>query len=260
MSSILSLQDVRLDVNRKTILSNISLDIKTGRHTAIIGKNGAGKSFLLRTICGEHFPTTGVVTLLGKKLGTYDIWRLRTHIGIVSDRLQKEYFSGSTVENVIAAGFFASNGLFDEITPAMREKIEEIIEFLEIKHLRGRRFGELSHGEQRRTLIGRALVNNPELLLLDEPCTGLDIASREEFLTTLSKIAQEQKTTILFVSHHLEEIIPQIQDIVFIKEGKVFAQGKKEIMFTEKMLSDVFDHPVRLFEQDGRFFPRPGAS
>jgi iron complex transport system ATP-binding protein len=257
-SPILTLDRVSLVRDGRRILHDVSFTVRPGEHWAVIGKNGAGKSFLLRMICGEHFPTTGTIEVLGKRFGEYDLWKLKVHIGVVSDQLQARYHPDERGEDIVLSGFFASIGLYDRVTQSMREKAAGLLEHLAIRHLRHRRFDQMSHGEQRRLLIARALVLDPALLILDEPCTGLDIASREEFLKALSAVTRSG-VSLLLVTHHLEEIIPEINHVLFLKDGRVAGRGLKDDLLTVSLLRELFDHPVSVTRSHGRFFLRTDA-
>ena len=255
---VLALDRVSLVRNGKPILREVTFTVAPGEHWAVVGKNGAGKSFLLRMIAGEHFPTTGAIDVLGKRFGEYDLWKLKVHIGVVSDQLQARYHPDEPGEDIVLSGFFSSIGLYDRVTETMRRKAADLLARVGVAHLRERRFDEMSHGEQRRLLIARALVLDPALLILDEPCTGLDIASREEFLSGLSAVAGTG-VSILLVTHHLEEIIPEIGNVLFLKEGRVTASGPKERLFDAAHLTRLFDHPVSVTRSHGRYFVRTDA-
>ncbi|HEQ71324.1 MAG TPA: ABC transporter ATP-binding protein [Spirochaetia bacterium] len=250
---ILDMRDVSLVIDTKTILKDISFSVRQGENWAVIGKNGAGKSFLLRMIAAQHFPTAGTIDLLGKRFGEYDLWKLKTHIGFVSDLLQKNYHGGDPGEEVVLSGYFSSIGLYDRVTAGMRRKAKALLAFLGIEDLAERPFDRMSHGEQRKTLLARAMVLDPALLILDEPCTGLDLATREEFLDALSRLART-KTAVILVTHHLEEIIPEIDRLLCLKDGMIAFQGPTRKLMTPGNLTRLFDHPVTLEIKNKRYY------
>ena len=220
---------------------------------AIIGRNGSGKSFLLRILSGNLFPSTGIVKIFGKQLGFVNIWDLRKEIGFVSDHLQREYDRETRVINVIYSGFFASNGLYQDVTDEMKEKVVDILEFLEIFHLRDRVFGHLSSGEQKKVLIARSLVFSPKLLIFDEPCNNLDLASKEDVLHSIQKLVQKGHN-IVFVTHHIEEIIPQINNVLFLKEGKIIKSGDKVKMMNKKLLNNLLSYKFGVVKKNGWYY------
>lgn len=253
---ILSLSHVTLVRDGKRILSDVSFTVRRGEHWAVIGKNGAGKSFLLRMIGAQQFPTSGAIEVLGKRFGEYDLWKLKPHIGFLSDLLQAGYRPGERGEDIVLSGFFSSIGLYDRVNRSMRRAARVLLERIGIRHLADRRFDEMSHGEQRTLLITRALVFEPALLVLDEPCTGLDLATREDFLSTLSRVAVRGGASIVFVTHHLEEIIPECTHVLLLKGGRVAAAGDKARLMTVKNLSSLFDCPVSVAKRGSRYWVR----
>jgi iron complex transport system ATP-binding protein len=249
---ILALDRVTLIRDGKKILDDVSFRVRPGEHWAVLGANGAGKSFLLRLLGGEHFPTSGTIDVLGRRFGEVDLWELKVRLGFVSDLLQARYRPQSRGEDIVLSGFFASNGLYDRVTPLMKKKACVWSDRLGIRHLFPRRFDELSHGEQRKLLIARALVLDPAILILDEPCTGLDLAAREDFLSALSAVARSG-VSLLIVTHHLEEIIPEVNRVLLLRQGRVTGAGPKKDLLTASRLGRLFDHPVSLRIVSGRY-------
>jgi iron complex transport system ATP-binding protein len=256
MNTLIELQDVSIVRDKKTILDKINWKVLDNENWAVIGRNGAGKSFLLRLLSANLFQSSGTVKIFDEEFGKVNIWELKKKIGFISDLLQKEYNENTKAINVVYSGFFASNGLYEEVTPKMEKRSDEILDFLEIQDLKNRAYGKLSQGEQRRVLIARAIVFKPKLLIFDEPCTGLDIASREEFLSTVEKLV-EKGHNIIFVTHHIEEIIPSINKVLFLKEGKVFECGNKKEMMKENHLNNVLEFKFKINEKNDRFWAEP---
>lgn len=253
MKNIISLDKVTVIKKRKTVLDNISWDVKKGESWAVVGKNGAGKSFLLRLIALNHYPSSGRVSVFGRQIGEVNIWDLKNRIGFVSDLLQEEYSVNITVNEVVYSGFFSSIGLYYPVDENIVNKTEKILELLRIEHIKLKKFKQLSHGEQRKVLIARALVSNPQLLILDEPCTGLDIPGREEFLKTLQKLLN-LNINIIFVTHHIEEIIPEINNVMLLKNGKILHLGTKQKVLNKENLNSTFDHNFEVIERNNRYW------
>lgn len=253
MNTIISLKNVSVTRDGNRILNNVSFDIKKGENWAIIGRNGSGKSFLLRIISTLIYPSEGSAEIYGNTLGQTNIWDLRHKIGVVSDLLQREYSGKVKVRDVVASGFFSSIGLYENLTDEQIIKIDEIIDKLGIRHIANREYKNLSQGEQKKVLIGRSLVFDPELLILDEPTTGLDIAAREDFLETVSKLIKHGHNVIL-VTHHIEEIVPKINKILFMVNGSVYNYGDKKKMMTNKYLNEVLSIKSKIKKKKNRYW------
>jgi iron complex transport system ATP-binding protein len=251
-SFLLELKNVNVIRSGKKILNSVSLSIEQGEHVAIIGPNGSGKSSLIKTFTKEYHPLASadglVLNIMGK--GTWNVFELRKLLGIVSGDLQQTYCRQVSVLDVVLSGFFSSIGIYynHEVTPEMETRAREVLEFLEISHLAARLMSELSSGEARRALIGRALAHDPQALILDEPTTSLDLKALHDFRESVRKIADSGKSVIL-VTHALEDIIPEINRVILIKEGKIFRDGKKEEILTDSNLSELFSLPVEVLEK-----------
>ena len=233
-------------------LDRLSLRIEAGRHAAILGANGSGKSTLVQLIARQLYslaPGHGrsPVRVFGRD--RWNVAELRGLLGIVSPALQHDYTTDTPLEvfDAVVSGFFAARGLWlnHEVTAAMRERANATLAQLEASHLIGREMASLSSGEARRVLIARALVHRPRALLLDEPCAGLDLASRRHFLETLRALARGG-TTLLLVTHHVEEIIPEIDRVLLLKHGRTLRDGDKAATLTDAALGEAFGMPVRV--------------
>jgi len=251
---LLELKNVTVIRCGKKILDSVSISIEEGEHVAIIGPNGSGKSSLIKTFTKEYHPLASTDELVLKIMGK-DIWNvfeLRKLLGIVSGDLQQTYCRQINVLDVILSGFFSSIGIYynHNVTPEMETRAREILEFLEISHLENRLICELSTGEARRILIGRALVHDPCALILDEPANSLDLKALHSFRECIRKIANSGKSVIL-VTHNLQDIIPEINRVVLIREGKIFRDGEKRDILTDANLSELFYLPVRVLEKGG---------
>lgn len=244
------------------VLDNISLIIREGEHTAILGPNGAGKSSLIRLIAHLDYPLahedgSPPLLILGEEL--WNVFELRSLLGIVSADLQNSILMGTLpgrtrgLEAVIA-GFFGSYGVYGHhhVTSAMRTRAQQALDLMEAGHLAGAFVEAMSAGEVRRIMIARALVPEPRALLLDEPTTGLDLMVRHRFLRTLRNLAHHGKTIIL-VTHHIEEIFPEISRVILLNHGRVLLNGNKEEVLTSAHLSAMFEGPVAVHKANGYF-------
>lgn len=252
---LIEFRNVSVFCESEKALDSVSITVGEGESLAILGPNGAGKSTFVRTIMREHYPVQGRDTIFrirGKEV--WDVFALRSAIGIVSNDLQFTFMRPVTGREVIFSGFFSSIGLFNqEITPAMEQKADEILAFLEISHLRDRPMDRMSSGEARRLLIGRALVSEPKTLILDEPANSLDLHALHGFRNTLRKVAGSG-TGIILVTHNLHDIIPEIPRIVLMKQGRVFADGPKEQILTEERIGSLFSVNLRIRQEGGYFY------
>jgi len=253
MSEIIKLSDVSVIRNKVKILDNINWSVNPGENWAVIGRNGAGKSFLLNVIAGNIFPSQGKVTVLDRTFGETDMLELRRLIGYVSPAFQYNYDGATSVNKVVYSGFFASNGLYYDPTPQMIDQTADILRRMGLSHLADKPFGLLSSGEQKKVLIARAMVFSPKLLILDEVCTGLDIASREEVLSFIEGLSHN--ISLIFVTHYIEEIMPSITNVLYLRGGKTFAAGTKTEMISSDYLSTVLDlRSVVHINDSGRYW------
>ncbi|GAB2565399.1 ATP-binding cassette domain-containing protein [Gracilibacillus alcaliphilus] len=245
---VLHLKDVSLKKDGNWILKNINWDINKGENWALLGLNGAGKTALLHMLCCYYFPTKGEVEVVGRKFGRDVLGeQLRQQIGIVSSSLKQKMYGTDSAYQVVLSGGFASIGLYETPTEAMREKAQQILKDLDCFSYANRPYRTLSQGEQQRVLIGRALMNDPKLLILDEPTTGLDFIAREQLLTSIENIsADEDAPSIIYVTHHVEEILPTFTKTFLLKNGEVYQQGDTADMINSEMLTTFFEVPVEV--------------
>lgn len=240
-NSIINLEDISIHKGKTKILENISWNINKGQHWALIGPNGSGKTTLLKIISGYLWPSTGKVKVLGKEFGKTDIRELRKKIGWVSSYLVEKIPSGQPIIDIIVSGKFASFGVYEKITSQDRKKASRLLDFLGCSYIKDRDFRIISQGEKQKVLVARCLMADPLILLMDEPCTGLDIKSRENLLASISKICKEHKTTIIYITHHIEDIVDEIENVMLLKEGRVFKNGKLKEVLTAKIIGELFE-------------------
>jgi len=233
-------------------LSNIHWKVKTHENWAVVGNNGSGKTTLLKLVFGDLLPVDGgEVHWFGSR-----VWRglmdIRQKVGFVSAEFQENYDRNVTALEVVESGLFSTIGVWESVTPHQQKTALAQMEDLDILPLKKKRFRDLSYGEARRVLLARALVHRPSLLILDEPCSGLDIPTREKFLQTLQKLSRHVR--LIYVTHHVEEILPAISHVLLLKGGRVYRQGPKQETLTPKTLSGALGCNIRLEERDGRFW------
>jgi iron complex transport system ATP-binding protein len=236
-------------------LRDISLTIGAGEHIAILGPNGCGKSTLIKTITREVYPLAlagSSVEILGQSL--WNVVDLRKMLGIVSNDLMSQCTREITGFDIVLSGFFSSIGIWPnhDVTDAMRDKTAEVLVLLEAPHLARKPVEEMSSGEARRMLIGRALVHSPRALLLDEPSTSLDLFAQHELREIVRKLAQSGMG-ILLVTHHLSDIIPEINRVIMMRAGQVVSDGPKQRMLTSDSLKALFGVDVELAERAGYY-------
>ncbi|WP_342672593.1 ABC transporter ATP-binding protein [Candidatus Nitrospira nitrificans] len=239
---------------------DFSFALQEGEHVAILGPNGAGKTTLLKLLSGEVHAMPREETrmaLFGEE--RWNVWDVRKRIGIVSHDLQRDYLICAEGLNVILSGFYAGNDIYEhqEFTKTQLTRAYEVMRELGIMALSGRRFGHLSTGEQRRFLLGRALVHDPPVLVLDEPTSGLDLKACFQYLDLLRAHITQEKT-VLLVTHHLHEIPPEIDRVIFLKDGKIVADGTKSALITGDRVSRLFDSKLTLAQANGWYQALPG--
>jgi iron complex transport system ATP-binding protein len=243
------------------ILDAIDWTVEPGQHWAILGANGSGKTSLLSTLTGYMPPTSGDISVLGETYGRTDWRELRKRIGIVSSSIHHLIEGHQTPLDTVIGGRHAMIGMWGEIRSDERAQALKILRQIEAAAIRDRPWRVLSQGERQRVLIGRALMARPQLLILDEPCAGLDPVAREHFLQFIERLAHTRAApTLVLVTHHVEEIMPAFSHVLTIKAGGVLAAGPKTKVLTSGTLSRVFNAPVRLRRKSGRYSLAVSAS
>ncbi|MCS6290825.1 MAG: ATP-binding cassette domain-containing protein [Nitrospira sp.] len=259
---ILDIQHATVYRGDSLVFSDFSFVLQGGEHAAIVGPNGAGKSTLLKVLTGEVHPLALDETrmrLFGKEC--WNVWDVRKKLGIVSYDLQRDYLICAEGRTVVLSGFYASNDTYDHqaFTRDQVGRADEVMRELGIESFATRVFGHLSTGEQRRFLLGRALVYDPPVLVLDEPTSGLDLKSCFQYLDLVRAQIHKGKTVVL-VTHHLHEIPPEIDRVIFLKGGKVVADSRKSALLCNDHISTLFDRPIMLAQANGWYQALPGLS
>jgi iron complex transport system ATP-binding protein len=256
---VLSLRGVTCRVGGRDLLRELTWEIAPGEHWAVLGLNGSGKTTLLKLVNGYAHPAPGGrMTVLGNEWGRRD-WRdVRTRIGFVSAALQEHFSPAETAEAIVLSGLHATLRLLDEPGPAERARARELLAELGAAHTADQPYAELSQGERQKALIARALIAAPGLLVMDEPCAGLDLFARERVLAAIGALAaRPAPPAMIYVSHHVEEILPAFTHTLLLRAGRVFAAGPTDEVLTAGTLRDFFDRPVIVTHADGRTWLRP---
>ena len=228
----------------RSILSGVNWRIEKGAHWALMGANGSGKTTLLKIITGYDWPTMGHVTVLGRTFGQCDIRELRKHIGWVSMAIEQKLPVSDKALDIVASGIEASLGLFRVFTDKEYQQAHQALAALRAESIADQRFEILSQGEQQKVLIARALISRPQVLILDEPCAGLDPAARHRFLQDIAHLSQlETAPSIVLVTHHIEEVGNWINNVLLLKAGQVMAAGSPDTVLTSDNMTKVFDFP-----------------
>jgi iron complex transport system ATP-binding protein len=253
---LLDFQNVTVERGERVALDCVTLSIAQGEHAAILGPNGSGKSTLIKVMSRELYPRLKPEPWSLRILGR-DRWRLfdlRHHLGIVSNDWMQMCTRDYSGYEIVLSGFFGSVGIWPnhQVTPEMERQARDVMDLLEIAHLTERNTNEMSSGEARRILIGRALVHGPQALVLDEPTTSLDLYAMHELREILRKLAA-RGISIIMVTHHLPDIIPEIDRVVLMRGGRVVADGLKDQVLKAEALSAVFGLAVEVLERGGYY-------
>ncbi len=252
---LIQFQNVSVARGERIALDQLTLSIGIGEHVAILGPNGCGKSTFIKTITRECYPQQrpgSSLKILGQE--RWNIFELRSLLGIVSNDLMTAMTRDFTAKEVALSGFFSSVGVWPhmEVTNAMRKKADRALARLEASHLADRWMDELSSGEARRVLLARALVHEPRALILDEPSTALDLFAQHELREILRKLARSG-VGIIMVTHHLSDLIPEIERVILLSGGRAVADGPTREVLTAQGLSKLFGLPLDLAERNGYF-------
>lgn len=253
---LIDFQNVSIQRGECTVLHDVTLSIAQGEHVALLGPNGCGKSTLIKVISRELYPRLKdepwSLEIMGKE--RWHLFELRHHLGIVSNDWVAMCTRDYSGYEIVLSGHFGSVGIWPnhEVTAEMQRKAHEVMDLLEISHLAGRNTNEMSSGEARRILIGRALVHDPQALVLDEPSSSLDLRATHELREILRKLAAAG-IGIIMVTHQLPDIIPEMHRVVLFRNGRVFRDGPKEQVLETATLTELFGLPVEVLERGGYY-------
>ena len=255
---LISFDNVTVLRGSREALAGVSMRIDAGEHVCILGPNGCGKSTLIKTIARECYPVAregSAISIYGRE--SWNVFELRVLLGIVSPDLLASCTGDATGRDVVLSGFFSSTRIFSHhrVRPELIERTDAILARLGASHLADRPVAEMSSGEAKRILIARALVHDPKTLLFDEPSNNLDVGAQYQLRETMRQLAREG-IGILLVTHHLADIIPEIERVILLRQGRILADGAKEAVLTPGWLSELFGVPVTITRDDGYFHLR----
>lgn len=255
----LSLTNVSLERQNKKLLNNVTWQVNKGEHWAILGLNGSGKTSLLKLITAEYWTSQGSVEVLGNKFGGTDISNMRTKIGIVGSFIAERLSPHMLAEKIVLTGKYKSSILYTEYGEKELEEARQMLISIGGEHLLGRIYASLSQGEKQLLLIARSLMESPEILILDEATSGLDLFAREKLLTQIEQITSlPNAPTIIYVTHHAEEITRSFTHVLLLKKGQIIAEGPKNEVLTETILSNFYDQKVSIVPLgDDRIYIKP---
>lgn len=255
---IIDFENIHLSYDEKLILKELNLKIAKGEHWAILGKNGSGKSTLIKLISSELHPRRQYnykKEIMGME--RYTLTELKQHLGIITNDLHnyfEQHGNFLTTYEVVLSGYYSSIGVFkhQDFAQEQHKRALEVLQFLDLFEIKEKKVHELSTGQLRKAIIGRALIHRPSAFILDEPTVGLDIKAQVNFINTMRKLSKE--ATIIIVTHHIEEIFEEISHIALMYENTVFIQGKKQEVLNSENLSKIFEVDLSINEKNGRYF------
>ncbi len=254
MAPILDVRGLGIVRDGTPILRDVSWRVRPGQHWVILGSNGSGKTSLLSALTGYLMPTEGTIELLGQRYGESDWRELRLRIGIVSSSIRQMMADSEPALESVASGRYAMIDFWGSPNRRDRKRALELLELVECPRIANRPWAVLSQGERQRVLIARALMADPRLLVLDEPCAGLDPVARETFLRFVRRLARgKDAPTLVLVTHHVEEIVPCFTHALLLRDGAVVASGPMRTTVTSETLGKTFGHRVRLARRRGRY-------
>ena len=258
MSSVLNFENVTVKRNQKSLISEVSFQVNYGEHWVILGRNGAGKTTIAKLISTQLFPTSGTVDILGERLGRVDTSELKPRIGFLSGVVARSFPGHETVIDVVLTAAYGMSGRWKETYDEQDiERARALLNQFGVLEVGQRTFNTLSDGEQKRVLLARAMMSDPEILLLDEPSAGLDLVAREELIASLDSIAASlYAPALVIVTHHLEEIPRSVTHGMILNNGKVVAKGPISEVLSNDVLSTAYEVPLVVENFDNRWFAR----
>ncbi|MGN7360250.1 MULTISPECIES: ABC transporter ATP-binding protein [unclassified Paenibacillus] len=257
---IIDINHITWKSGQHTLMKDVSWQVQEGEHWALLGLNGSGKTTLLNIVNGYIWPSEGSVSVLGHLFGEVDLRELRKSIGWVSNSFQERLYASDRTQHIVISGKHATIGLYDKTSDEDYDRARELMTMLGCDHLWDREYRTCSQGEKQKLLIARALMANPRILILDEPCNGLDIFSRERLLESIGELVrQPDAPTLIYVTHHTEEILPAFSHVLLIRNGEAVGSGRTEEILTARNLSEFFESPVDVDRHGDRFYVRVAA-
>lgn len=251
---VIALYNISLEREGVRILDNIDWKVFPGEHWAIIGQNSAGKTLLLKIISTYLWPSEGRVEILGEEFGKIELHKLRQNIGWVSSALEQDLPMDQPVSDIVLSGYFSTLRLFSKPPKRTIQRAKKILHLLGLNDHERQSFFTLSVGEKKKVLIARAILKKPRILILDEVCAGLDPLARKQYLDSLRNlILKEKDISVLFVTHHLEEIFPEITHVLGLKEGRVIFAGRKEDVLTSENIIALFDEKIKFRKENQNY-------
>lgn len=242
---IIQLKDVHFTRGERRILQDVQIEINRGEHWVILGKNGSGKSTMLEMINGYLFPSSGSVEVLGNLYGSVDLREVRKRIGYISQSLLEKLTLRDPVWEVVATGEYGYLRFYEQIPQEVEDKARAMLKEVRLAHVQDQPLGTLSQGERKKVMLARSLMTDPSILILDEPCSGLDLYEREQLLQSVNDLGKRD-LTMVYVTHHIEEIVPVFSHIALIQQGHILAQGEKKHVLSAKLLENAYDVPVTI--------------
>ncbi|WP_339830856.1 ATP-binding cassette domain-containing protein [Paenibacillus sp. FSL R7-0272] len=243
--SVVVMQNISLRREENQILDDVHLRIEPGEHWVILGRNGSGKTTLLEMMNGYMFPSSGRIEVLGNVYGQCDVREVRKEIGYISQTLIEKLTLRDPVWEVVATGAYAFLRFYQTIPDEVKTKAMQLLDEMGFAKLANHPLGTLSQGERKKVMLARSLMAEPKLLIMDEPCAGLDLYEREKMLIEIDRLRQ-RNMTVVYVTHHVEEIVPLFTHVALIRDGRIAAAGPKHEILTEDTIKHTYDIPVEV--------------
>ena len=244
--TVIQAQNLGYQTGRRYLLRDINWEVYQGQHWVIFGLNGSGKTTLLSMIAGFKQPTHGQLTLLGQTYGLHNVLSLRKRIGLVSSSFFDQYYTQESALQIVLSGLFGTFGLSHSLQDEQVRLAQNLLSCLRLADKQDCPFRTLSKGERQNVLIARALISAPDILLLDEPCTGLDVLARETLFAIIRELAALNKVTLIYVTHYTEDILDLFEHCLLLRQGRIYAQGSTSEMLTSQRLSTFLDCPAEV--------------
>lgn len=248
---MISLQHLSLIRGNRHILNDVSIEMKPGENWVILGRNGSGKTTLLEMMTGYMFPSSGRVEVLGQVYGQCDVREVRKSIGYISQSLLEKLTLSDPVWEVVATGAYAFLRFYQDIPEEARSLAYSLLNEMDFGRLAELPLGTLSQGERKKVMLARSLMSNPKILIMDEPCAGLDLYEREKMLHEIDRLRQ-RNITVVYVTHHVEEIVPLFTHVALIKDGRLTAAGRKDEVLNHELIKQTYDIDAQLEWDGGR--------